>query len=146
MADANAGTGADPAGISVIVTGGARGLGRAMTLSLLRHGVNVAVADLPVSAAEIADLKSIAASEKLQDRLHALDCDVTDFAGAESAVNQTIQRFGGVDVLVNNAGVGMQGFGNVLAGGRKRFFELDADAWRHAIDVNVNVLAYALTH
>ena len=136
MADAD--KGADPAQISVIVTGGARGLGRAMTLSLLRHGVNAAVADLPVSAAEIAELKAIAAGENLQDRLFTFDCDVTNYASAESAVGQTIQRFGGVHGIVNNAGIGMQGFGNVLVGGRKRFFELDAGAWRQAIDVNVN--------
>jgi NAD(P)-dependent dehydrogenase (short-subunit alcohol dehydrogenase family) len=47
----------DPANKAVIVTGGARGLGRAMTLALMRSNVRVAVADLPASAAELRELR-----------------------------------------------------------------------------------------
>jgi 3-oxoacyl-[acyl-carrier protein] reductase len=54
------------------------------------------------------------------------------------AVKKTADRFGAVHGLVNNAGVGMQHIGNVLVGRRKRFFEVDADTWRSAIDVNLN--------
>ncbi len=128
----------DPENIAVIVTGGARGLGRAMTLSLLRHGMRVGVADLPVSAAEIAELKELAAKENLSGNLLTLDCDVTNPDQCGNAVNKMIAHFGAVHGLVNNAGLGMQNIGNVLVGQRKRFYEVDAFAWKQSIDVNVN--------
>jgi 3-oxoacyl-[acyl-carrier protein] reductase len=77
---------ADPENPVVIVTGGARGLGRAMTLALLRSGARVAVADLPVSAPEIRELKEIAAKEGAQDRLLSVECDVTRWQSCTDAV------------------------------------------------------------
>jgi NAD(P)-dependent dehydrogenase (short-subunit alcohol dehydrogenase family) len=130
--------GADPSSIAVIVTGGVRGLGRAMTLALMRNGVRVAAADLPASAAEARELMNIASGEGMQDRLFSAECDVTQWRDCVGAVNRVIDRFGAVHGLVNNAGVGMQHIGNVLVGGRKRFFEVEADTWRNAIDANLN--------
>ena len=124
--------------VTVIVTGGARGLGRAMTLAILRSGRRVVVADLPESAAEVRDLSGIAAQEQSQDRLLAVECNVTQWEQCQNVVNKAIDRFGTVHGLVNNAGVGMQDIGNVLVGKRKPFYEVDANAWRNAIDVNVN--------
>jgi NAD(P)-dependent dehydrogenase (short-subunit alcohol dehydrogenase family) len=121
-----------------IVTGGARGLGRAMTLALMRSGVQVTVLDLPASAAESSELISLADREGLRDRLFLQQCDVTQWRQCVDAVKQTIERFGALHGLVNNAGVGMQDIGNVLIGKRKPFYEVEADTWRHAIDVNVN--------
>ena len=126
------------ANLVAIVTGGAQGLGRAMTLSLLRHGVRVTVADLPASAPQIEELKGIAAIDSLLDRLFCVEADVTEFADCERVVRATIARFGSVHGLVNNAAIGMQEFGNVLVGGRKPFYELDSAEWHRAIDVNVN--------
>jgi NAD(P)-dependent dehydrogenase (short-subunit alcohol dehydrogenase family) len=128
----------DPSNIVAIVTGGARGLGRAMTLALLRSGVRVAVLDLPASAAESSELISFADSEGLQDYLLCLPCDVTQWRQCIDAVSKTIERFGALHGLVNNAGIGMQDIGNVLVGKRKPFYEVEIDAWRQAIDVNVN--------
>ena len=134
--------------VTVIVTGGARGIGRAMTLALLRSGRRVVVADLPVSAAEVRELGGIAAQEQSQDRLLAVECNVTQWEQCQNVVNKAIDRFGAVHGLVNNAGVGMQDIGNVLVGKRKPFHEVDANAWRNAIDVNVNgpfLMAKAIT-
>jgi NAD(P)-dependent dehydrogenase (short-subunit alcohol dehydrogenase family) len=134
--------------VIVIVTGGARGLGRAMTLALLRSGRRVVVADLPVSAAEVRELTGIAAQEQSQDRLLAVECDVTQWEQCLNVVNKAIDRFGTVHGLVNNAGIGMQDIGNVLVGKRKPFYEVDANAWRNAIDINVNgpfLMAKAIT-
>jgi NAD(P)-dependent dehydrogenase (short-subunit alcohol dehydrogenase family) len=134
--------------VIVIVTGGARGLGRAMTLALLRSGRQVVVADLPVSAAEVRELSGIAAQEQSQDRLLAVECNVTQWKQCQNVVNKAIDRFGAVHGLVNNAGVGMQDIGNVLVGKRKPFYEVDANAWRNSIDVNVNgpfLMAKAIT-
>ena len=124
--------------IVVIVTGGARGLGRAMTLALLRGGKRVIVADLPESAAEVRELTGIATQEQSQDRLLAVECNVTQWEQCQNVVNKAIDRFGTVHGLVNNAGVGMQDIGNVLVGKRKPFYEVDTNAWRNAIEVNVN--------
>jgi NAD(P)-dependent dehydrogenase (short-subunit alcohol dehydrogenase family) len=128
---------ADPENPVVIVTGGARGLGRAMTLALLRSGARVAVADLPVSAPEIRELKEIAAKEGAQDRLLSVECDVTRWQSCTDAVAKVSAHFGALHGLVNDAAIGMQGFGNVLNGKRKRFYEADSEAYRKSIDTNV---------
>jgi 3-oxoacyl-[acyl-carrier protein] reductase len=128
----------DPLNIVAIVTGGVRGLGRAMTLALTRSGARVAMLDLPASAAESSKLISFADNEGLQDRLLFLQCDVTQAGQCIDAVKKTIERFGALHGLVNNAGIGMQDIGNVLVGKRKPFYEVEVDAWRRAIDVNVN--------
>jgi 3-oxoacyl-[acyl-carrier protein] reductase len=128
----------DPPNPAIIVTGGARGLGRAMTLALLRSGVRVAVADLPASAPEARELTAIAAKEQTQDRLFSVECDVTKWQQCVDTVKKVVDHFGAVHGLVNNAGVGMQNIGNVLVGKRKPFYEVDAEMWRTAIDVNVN--------
>jgi 3-oxoacyl-[acyl-carrier protein] reductase len=132
----------------VIVTGGARGLGRAMTLALIRNGICVAVADLPASTAEARELMNLAANEGIQDRLAYVECDVTQWQDCVNAVKTTVDKFGAVHGLVNNAGVGMQDIGNVLVGKRKRFFEVEVDTWRKAIDANFNgafMMAKAIT-
>src|SRR5579863_1571742 len=113
----------EPTNTVVIVTGGMRGLGRAMTLALMRSGVRVAVFDLPASAAESSELTGSADKEGLQDRLLLLQCDVTQWRQCIDSVKQTFARFGALHGLVNNAGVGMQDIGNVLIGKRKPFFE-----------------------
>jgi 3-oxoacyl-[acyl-carrier protein] reductase len=83
-------------------------------------------------------LLDMLAQDGLKDRVHAVDCDVTQWRDCENAVKAAVERFGGVHGLVNNAGIGMQGFGHVQVGPRKRFYEHDAEAWRRAIDANFN--------
>jgi NAD(P)-dependent dehydrogenase (short-subunit alcohol dehydrogenase family) len=128
----------DPTHLTVIVTGGARGLGRAMTLALLRSGARVAVADLPVSAPEVAELKDIARKEGAGDRVHSIECDVTRWQDCTDVVNRTIQHFGSLHGLVNDAAIGMQNIGAVMTGKRTRFYEVDAEVWKKSIDTNVN--------
>jgi NAD(P)-dependent dehydrogenase (short-subunit alcohol dehydrogenase family) len=130
--------GTDPPNVVVIVTGGARGLGRAMTLALIRSGNRVAVADLPASAAQVQELMDIAGKEGLQDRLFPVECDVTQWHDCTATVKKVADHFGAVHGVVNNAGVGMQHIGNVLVGSRKRFYEVEVDTWRKAIDANFN--------
>lgn len=138
----------DQSGRVAIVTGGARGLGRAMALGLLRDGLRVAVAHLPTSSAEMRSLNFLAAKEGWESRLFAVECDVTKWEQCRAAVVRTLEHFGALHGLVNNAGIGMQGIGNVLVGKRKPFYEVEADAWRRAVDVNVNgafLMAKAVT-
>jgi NAD(P)-dependent dehydrogenase (short-subunit alcohol dehydrogenase family) len=122
----------------VIVTGGARGLGRAMSLGLLRGGFRVVIAHLPTSAAEMRAFHTLATTEGSESRLFSVECDVTQWEQCRDTVARTLDRFGALHGLVNNAGIGMQGIGNVLVGQRKPFYDVEADAWRRAVDVNVN--------
>ncbi|MBI3967031.1 MAG: SDR family oxidoreductase [Chloroflexi bacterium] len=82
-----------------IVTGGARGIGRASAVALARAGADVAVADLH-DALETVDLV-----ERLGRRGRGYRVDVSQRAAVESFVAQVIADFGRIDVLVNNAGV-----------------------------------------
>ncbi len=71
-------TGFDRSGLVAIVTGGARGLGRAMSLGLLRNGFRVVVAHLSTSSSAMHELEAIVVQEGSQSRLFAVDCDVTN--------------------------------------------------------------------
>ena len=86
---------AEFAGLVAAVTGGASGIGLATAQMLLARGARVAVLDL--------------ASPPAQDRLQSFGCDVTDATSVEAAVDAVCERFEGLDVLVNNAGIGAQG-------------------------------------
>ena len=79
-----------------------------------------------------------ARGQGLHDQVVPVDCDVTNGATAQRQSKSVIDRFGAVHGLVNNAGIGMQGFGHVQVGPRKKFYEHDVDAWRRAIDTNFN--------
>src|SRR5258707_2995515 len=78
--------GVAPSDLAVIVTGGARGLGRAMTLGLAKAGVRVAVADLPASQAGVRELIDLGRAQQLQERIHPIDCHVTRWEACSAAV------------------------------------------------------------
>lgn len=86
------------AGKVALVTGGARGIGRAICQAFVREGARVAVADLLADEAR-------ACSAPLGDNGMALAMDVTDPASISEGVARVEAEWGGVDVLVNNAGV-----------------------------------------
>ena len=89
-------------GKSAIVTGGTRGIGKAIVLELARRGANVAF-NYSKSADEAEKLKG--EIEALGVRAFAAQCDVADTAAAADFVGQVKEAFGTVDYLVNNAGV-----------------------------------------
>ena len=106
----------------VLITGGTRGIGRALAETLLRAGDKVAVTgtseDGVVKAeTELARLGQVA----------AIVCDVRDGASAELAARTVVAKFGGLDVLVNNAGVGV---GVPIA-------EMPHDEWDRIIGTNL---------
>lgn len=89
-------SGFDLHGQSVLITGGASGLGAKSAELLTNRGARVAVADINIDAAN-----------ELAQRLGgiALSCDVTDSRQVRDAVDKTVDAFGALDVMVNNAGI-----------------------------------------
>ena len=92
----------DLTGRNALVTGGSRGIGRAVCLELARRGANVAVnyAGNARAAEETA-----AACRELGVQTFAVQADVSDSAAAGAMVKAVIERFGRLDILVNNAGI-----------------------------------------
>ncbi|MBM4433296.1 MAG: SDR family oxidoreductase [Chloroflexi bacterium] len=87
-------------GKSVIITGGAAHIGRAITLAFAREGANVAIADIDMPQAEKVT-KEVA---KLGTKGIAVKTDVTKFEDAQKMAESVITEFNSIDVLVNNAG------------------------------------------
>jgi NAD(P)-dependent dehydrogenase (short-subunit alcohol dehydrogenase family) len=89
------------AGKAALVTGAARGIGRAIAEAYAEHGARVAAADVLIEQARaVAEGINAAGGDAL-----ALYLDVTDPRSVQQAVDATVARFGRIDVLVNNAGV-----------------------------------------
>jgi len=111
-------------GRTAIVTGAAQGLGEALAKRLAQEGCRVVVADVNVEKAEgVAQ----AIQSDLQRRTIAVNCDVTSAESVQAMVEQTLDEFGCIDLLVSNAGI-------LHAGGIDEF---DPDVWRRVIDVNL---------
>jgi NAD(P)-dependent dehydrogenase (short-subunit alcohol dehydrogenase family) len=116
-----------------IVTGGGRGLGRAMVLGLARAGAKV----IATAARERSELKHVAA-EAPRDTVAPIIADVTDAQDCAALVGETLRRFGKLDILVNNAGRGMKYVSENFLTEPTRFWETDPETWRLVIDTNVN--------
>ena len=92
-------------GKTAIVTGGASGIGRGITLKLAGAGADVVVADLDEEPKTPATTPTLEAVEDETDaRGRFVECDVTDYDDVVGAVDAA-EEFGGVDVMVNNAGI-----------------------------------------
>jgi len=110
-----------------IVTGASKGIGLAIARALVERGGQVTI-----GARHEAELKAAAQAPGAADRVHAVRADVRDPADGERLVAETVRRFGGLDVLVNNAGVGR--FANVA--------DMSLEDWRLVIDTNLSGVFY----
>ena len=100
----------DFAGLTAVITGGASGIGAAAARIMADRGADVAVLDLNPDGVE-----------------NGFRCDVSDDEEVRAAIDAVVARFGGIDVLVNNAGIGAAG--DVTAN--------DDAEWHRVLDVNV---------
>ncbi|WP_327668718.1 MULTISPECIES: SDR family oxidoreductase [unclassified Streptomyces] len=113
MSDASVQSVQDFAGLKALVTGGASGIGRATAELLAARGADVAVLDRDITDVE--------------KPLRGYAADVTDDAAVRAAVAAAARDLGGLDVLVNNAGIGAQG----------TVADNDDAEWHRVLDVNV---------
>jgi NAD(P)-dependent dehydrogenase (short-subunit alcohol dehydrogenase family) len=121
------------AGRVAIVTGGGRGLGRAMTLGLARAGVAV----VATAARERNEVDAIAANADAADRVLPMLADVSKEGDCERVVAAAIKHFGRLDILVNNAARGMKYVSQSFMTEPTRFWQTPPDVWRLIIETNV---------
>jgi NAD(P)-dependent dehydrogenase (short-subunit alcohol dehydrogenase family) len=106
-----------------VITGAGSGLGRALSLELARRRARVVVSDVnPATAEETAQLVTRAGGEA-----RVVPCDVRSAEQVEALADAAFSAFGGVDLLINNAGVASGG----------RVGELPLDGWRTVLDINL---------
>ena len=118
------------AGRHVIVTGGSRGLGRAMTLALAQGGACVtAVASRP--SPQLDETLARARASGAGDRVIAIVGDLRQWSDCRRIHDEAVAAFGPVQVLVNNAGVPMSGPG-------EPFWRADVDEWQRMVHTNVD--------
>ncbi len=130
----------------VIMTGADRGLGRAMSLGLAERGARMVLASPVVDG-----LKAVAA--QINDiagpgRALVVETDITDVSSCENCLKATIETFGALDVLVNNARRLRRDADNPGTADHLVFWETDPEIYRQSVEVNVTgtfIMARAVT-
>jgi 3-oxoacyl-[acyl-carrier protein] reductase len=107
----------------VFITGSARGIGRAIAEAFLRERSTVIVSD--IDGADLSWFEQARVDAGAEGT--ALTCDVTSTPSVDSAIAKTVELFGRVDVVVNNAGILGEGL----------IEDTDANTWNRVLDVNV---------
>jgi NAD(P)-dependent dehydrogenase (short-subunit alcohol dehydrogenase family) len=115
-------------GKTVLITGASRGIGAAAARAFAQAGANVALTARSEDA--IAELAGEIGASAL-----AIPCDVSRFWEVSASVDATVQTFGGLDVLINNAGA-VEPISHLEAS--------DPDAWGHIIDINLKGVYYGM--
>jgi NAD(P)-dependent dehydrogenase (short-subunit alcohol dehydrogenase family) len=112
-----------------IVTGGAKGIGRAITRKLLDKGSKVVICSRTEK-----DVKGCVQEldQTARDRIAGTTCNVGDVEDVRKLVEFAVKRFGGIDILINNAGVGL--FADVS--------EITPEQWREVLDTNLSGAFY----
>jgi 3-oxoacyl-[acyl-carrier protein] reductase len=108
------------AGRVALITGGGGDIGRAIARRFLSLGAHVALGDLQPDERLMAELGG-------EGRVLAIQLDVTNRESAEAAIGRTVQHYGKLDVLVNNAGIA----------DRHHISEMTDEAWDRVLDVNL---------
>lgn len=113
----------DLSGKTAVVTGGAQGIGLAVVKRLLGSGARVASWDANTDMNQ-----QSAAAHGVGDQIHAVTCDVSDWGQVTRAVSDTERALGGIDIVVNSAGI---------AGPNATVEDYDNEAWNRIIAINL---------
>ena len=108
-------------GKTALVTGGARGIGKAIVLKLARQGANIAILDMALAPDTVKEV------EALGVKAISVEANVTKSESIEKAVEQAIATFGSLDIVVNNAGVTKDNL----------FLRMKPEEWDLVISVNL---------
>jgi NAD(P)-dependent dehydrogenase (short-subunit alcohol dehydrogenase family) len=111
-------------GKTALITGGTKGIGYGIAQALLKEGYNVAITGRDEAAGRKA----------AGDKMLFIKSDVRDFKSQQEAVEKVVKKFGGIDVLVANAGVGF--FASIE--------ELTPEQWHQTIDINLTGVFYSI--
>lgn len=114
----------------VLNTGAAKGIGRAMSRAFARHGTRLMLLDL--DAAGLAEIKAELLLEFPDVEIETFTASISDDVAVEQAVAATENRFGRVDILLNNAGVSMN----------KPSLEVTPAEWRRTVDIDLSGIFY----
>jgi len=117
-------------GKNVLITAGAQGIGESITRHFIDSGANVAIHYF--SSADTANQLMEYANSKGQKAV-TISGDLTDEADANAMVEKTIETFGGLDILINNAG-------SLVA--RKMLSEMEAEFWHEVMDINLTSMMF----
>jgi NAD(P)-dependent dehydrogenase (short-subunit alcohol dehydrogenase family) len=114
-----------------LITGAGSGIGRTTAAAFAREGARVIVADIA------GEEETAARIEQAGGRAHAVRCDVTRSADVEAAVRTAVERFGGLDIAFNNAGIEQP---------VKPLHEIGDDEWDRLVAVNLRGVFVAMKH
>lgn len=115
-------------GRTAVVTGGASGIGRATALQLARHGVRVFIADVQLHDEDDDLFQELG--------IDAQQCDVRREAELERVIDRAVELTGRLDIMVNNAGIGMV----------KPVLEVTEDDWNRCLDINLKGVFFGAKH
>ena len=108
---------------TVMITGGGTGIGQQMAHHFADHGANIAIADVENAAAT---------ADEIDGPAFGLKTDVTDPDEVEQFVEQAVDHFDSIDVLINNAAI----YAPLVPKRDRRFDEIPIDEWRSVLEVN----------
>ena len=118
-------------GRTAIVTGGARGLGRAFALRLAQEGARIMVMNIVFTDKDLTDMKeTVRLIGELGGDARFIEGDVTSEQDTKAMAEATAEAFGGIDILINNAAI----YDGLV---RKPFDEISLNEWDRVMGVNV---------
>jgi NAD(P)-dependent dehydrogenase (short-subunit alcohol dehydrogenase family) len=120
-------------GRTVLVTGAACGIGRSLALGLCEAGARLVLVDVAMDALAAATSEI----ERLEGSVYASVMDISDASAAEALREEVQRRFGGVDILVNNAAIGPERNSPRYLIDKPKFWSTRDDLWLAMLRVNV---------
>jgi 3-oxoacyl-[acyl-carrier protein] reductase len=106
-----------------IITGGANGIGRETTLAFVKEGASVMIWDINREKAD----ETISLAGELGEKIEFLEVDIRNYESVSQATDKTVERFGKIDILINNAGITAD----------STLKKMEPQDWQRVIDVNL---------